>query len=174
MGTLDDITTYRNMLRINKHRLDDELEVQPDILDRIGQRVTVMNSRALEAADELKRHEANAYFSIKDADKLSETAIKEKVRIAPARLQAWGRLQAARSELEEWQGLYEAWKQRGYSLKELVSLYSAQYFTASPHSNVDRSERPAAPPRRVYTEADRSRLPAEPPAEVPRSRRRVE
>ena len=151
------------MLRVNKHRLEDELELQAEILDRIGQQMTVMNSRAIEAADDLKREESRIFVEFKDAgnsDKLADV----KMRGDAERKAAWIKSQAARSDFEQWQALYDAWKARGYAIKELVSLYSAQYFSKDANANVVRSERPVLPPNRHDYSTDRAQrqVPVEP------------
>ena len=72
------------------------------------------------------------------AEKLSKTD--------PGRAAAWQELQSRRDELEQWRGLHEAWKARGFSIKELVALYVAQYFTVD-----SRGPRHDAPPRVDYS-----------------------
>lgn len=142
MGSkLEELNTYRNMLRLNKHRLDDELEIQSEIQERISARVSILNSRLLEAADELRRLEAQLFADAKengDSDKVAEQSVRRHAE----RQRAWIKWQAARSEHEQWQGLYEAWKARGYSMKELVALYGAQYFVVSPGHVGGRADRP--------------------------------
>lgn len=123
-----EISMFRNMLRVNRHRLDDELEVQAEVMDRIAQNLTTMRSREIEMADELKRCEARIFADSKDGgatEKASEAASKRH----PERVRAWQKWQAARSECDEWKELYEAWKVKGFTLRDLGALYAAEYFT---------------------------------------------
>jgi len=125
-----DIRSYRNMLRVNKHRLDDELEVQSQVMDDISSRLTILNSRTLEANDALKLVEARLFRELKDdSEKLTDKAADALVKQDPERKRAWQAAQAARAEHEDWSGLYDAWKARGFALRELCGLYVAQYFT---------------------------------------------
>lgn len=139
-----DIRQYRNMLRISKHRLDDELEVQSQVLDDISSQLTILNSRMLEANDQLKLVEARLFRELKDDnDKMTDKAADAVVKQDPERKRAWQASQAARAEHEDWSGLYDAWKARGFALRELCGLYVAQYFTIDSFTGgrTDRSQR---------------------------------
>lgn len=129
----------RGMLPVHKHRLDDELELQPDMYERISTIVTVKNSRMLEAKEELARVEGRLLEDIRDADaKITVDAANARVRRSPERVRAWEASQHARAELEAWQGALEAWKQKGYSIKTLADLYAAQYFSVTPTNITSR------------------------------------
>ncbi len=136
------IDDYRRKLRVNKHTLDDELEEQPDIMDRISRKIVELNSKAQEAKDELAKTEGRIAEDVKESDpKLSLPVIDAKVKRSPDRVRAWQRFQNARAELEEWQGLLEAWKQKGYSIKTLADLYAANYFSVNSTTMSDRQKR---------------------------------
>lgn len=149
---MDNIETYRSMLVINKHALDDALEVQADVMDRISQQVTSASARSSKMHDAFRQAEAVAFIERKtagDSDKVADINTKQD----PFRTKAFALATQAKAELEEWQGLYEAWKSRGFALKELVSLYGTSYFSANPAHNI---ERPGSRPiiaRRDYTKA---------------------
>lgn len=135
----DDLETFRSMLAVRKNHLDDELEIQAEVMDRINRQVVAANSRMLSAKDELARLEARLGDEIKDDEpKLSLPAIDGKVKRHRERLDLWKRFQDAREHLEEWQGLHEAWKQKGYSIKTASDLYSAGYFTINSTSSSPR------------------------------------
>lgn len=120
----------RAMLPCNKHRLDDELEIQPDIMERISSRVVVMNSRMLEAKDELARVEARLLEDVKDGEsRVTKDQAEAKVKRDPERRKAWERFQAARAEFEEWQGALDAWRAKGFSLTQLCGLYASNYYS---------------------------------------------
>jgi len=121
---------FRAMLPTWKHRLDDELEVQAQFMEQIASEVTTRNSRAIEAKDELARVEARLTEDYRDDDpKVTVGALAAKINRDPERIRAWQTYQAARSEHERWAGLLEAWRNKGYSIKTLADLYSAQYFS---------------------------------------------
>lgn len=136
------IDDYRRKLRVNKHTLDDELEEQPDIMDRISRKVVELTTKANEAKDEVARTEGRLAEDVKEADpKLSLPATEAKVRRAPERIRDWQQYQQARALLEEWQGLLEAWKNKGYSIKTLSDLYAANYFSVNSTTMTERQKR---------------------------------
>lgn len=148
---MDDINKYRDMLRVNKHQLDIELEVQPEVLERISRQIAELNAEIGGFADNVKRAEANSFNEAKEAGESDKRAEMAKHR-DPFCEKARRAYQVRKQELEEWQGLYVAWQSKGYSIKELTSLYIAQYFSIDPNHNISRRERPnAAPPRRDFT-----------------------
>ena len=172
MTTLDN---YRAMLSVNKHRLDDELEIQPDIMMRIASEVVTANGRMIEAKDDLGRIEGKLSEEIKEEDpKLSLPAIAAKVGRHSDRLRAWQVFQETRTTYERWNHLLDAWKQKGYAIKTLADLYAAQYFstnsTTSPAANEVRDVQLRAEMRkagngfRVEPSPDAKAAPEPPPA----------
>ena len=159
-----DIDFYRSRLPVNKSLLDDELEVQSQYQEQISQRVTQANTQMLQAKNRLDRVTGLAMQGIK-ADKTSDTVAANLVKSDPQHIEAWGQYQAARAQHEDWVGLYAAWQGRGYSIKDLVSLYGAQYFainyagstpsrprsvpTPSPQPQVKETSHPTPPRRRI-------------------------
>lgn len=169
---MSDLATFRDMLRINKHRLDDELEIQADVMDRISSRIAALNSQKDEAENDLKLCEAKLFRELKDNDeKITDKAADSAVKRDPERARAWTRANDAEALLRQWQGLYEAWKARGFSINKLCDLYAAQYFTKDSHSISSRSDR-----RRGEEAAREERRPYEGGTsrdEQPRTRRRM-
>lgn len=173
-----DIDTYRKMLAVNKHRLDDELEIQPDVMMRIASEVTTRNGRQLEAKDDLARIEAELAEELReDEPKLTVAGIDGKVRRHRSRLDAWRKYQAARTDYEDWAAMLEAWRQRGYTLKTLADLYSAQYFSTDSvvvNERRRRREEQQDEARAEMRRASHTTLAREdPPAEEPPRRRRA-
>lgn len=126
MATLEQ---YRNMIGINKLRLDDELEVQAQIQMDISSQVARLNTKALEAENELKNVEAELYLQFRDSgEKMTADEIKASVRSHAKRGRAWEKWQAAREVHEEWSGLLSAWITKGYKLADVGSLYASDYF----------------------------------------------
>jgi hypothetical protein len=124
------LAQYRTLLMIHKHRLDDELEIQSQVLDQISTQVVIHNSRSLQAKEDLAKMEGSLLEDFKESEtKLSVAMIDAKIRRDPDRVKAWNAYQSARAEHEAWVGMLEAWRQRGYSIKTLADLYAAQYFT---------------------------------------------
>jgi len=125
---------YRAMLPTMKHRLDDELEIYAEIMEQISSQAVLYNSRAIEAKDKLAKAEGLLIEEFKeDNPKLTVDQVNSQVRRHPDRAQAWRVSQEARAEYEKWSGLADAWRQKGYAIKNLADLYAAQYFALSDH-----------------------------------------
>lgn len=123
------IDYYRGRLRVSKHHLDDELEEHSELLDQIGQEVSLANSAVLAAKDKLSKVEARVADRVRqDYEKLAAAAVDAKVRRDPERTEAYDRWMECRELHEQWVSLHEAWKGRGYSMKTLADLYAGQYF----------------------------------------------
>lgn len=156
---MDDLETFRSMLRVNKHRLDEELEIQAEVMGRISDRMAQIGARATEVEQELKVVEAKLYRQLKDDDeKMTEKAADSAVRRHQERTRASERMILANKELAQWQGLYAAWKARGFSISSLCDLYLGQYYTKdshSPRTEQRRSEETALRERRPYVGASR-------------------
>jgi hypothetical protein len=60
------IETYRGLLRINKHALDEALMVQPDIQERISSRIAVLERNAALASDTRKTIEVQFIAKFRD------------------------------------------------------------------------------------------------------------
>lgn len=121
---------YRGLLRTNKHRLDEELEAQAELQDRIAQEANLRDRDADRLADELKRIEGRLAADAKASDpKLTVDQVGAKVRRDRERLAAWERWQEALHEAREWSSLLEAWKVKGFTLRDLGALYGSDYFS---------------------------------------------
>lgn len=174
---------YRAMLLVHKHRLDDELEVQADVFERICSEAARAGSRARQAKEELAYTEARLTVSAKESDaKLTVDAVKATVVTHPERRARWQALQQATEEHEEWEGLKASWREKGYSIKTLAELYVAAYFQPNSAGREDvtkaqqdrrdamrrsggRQERAADAARDSAREAGiEPRAPAQPPA----------
>ena len=133
---------YRAMLPVHKHRLDDELEIQAQFMEQISSEAIRQNARLLESKLTLEKVEGRLLAEFKDDDpKMTVQLLDAKVKRDPERTTAWQSYLANVSEHAKWQGLLEAWRQKGYSIKTLADLYSAQYFQLSSHQSRQRSER---------------------------------
>lgn len=139
MSTYDQ---YRAMLRVNKHSLDDELEIQAQIMEDISTETTRRNARMMEAKQELDRVEARLTMDFRESEeKLTAQEITAKIKRDKGRTTAWQAYLDALTEHSKWAGLLEAWRQKGYSIKTLADLYSSQYFQMSSHQVTHRAAR---------------------------------
>lgn len=119
---------YQNMLRINKQRLDDELEVQAEIQYAIGAECARLNTRMLEAKDDLARLEGEILDELKEAKGVTVEQAKARVLADPDRRKKWAVYQQLREAHEVWTALKDAWITKGYKLADLGGLFGADYF----------------------------------------------
>lgn len=125
-----DIQTYRSLLTLDKHHLDDALVVQADIMERITREVTHAARHEAESKDHLVRLEGKLYGEGKgDNPKATVGEVSAMVQRDPDRLKAFNLHLTAIELHSEWKGLLESWKQRGYAIKTLADLYGANYFS---------------------------------------------
>lgn len=155
MNQLENLSTFRNMLEVNKHRLDDEYEMQPQMLERISDRVAILEGRLEDAHDKLRRIEAEVFLGAKDKGD-SDKAAEGRAKTHPDRVRAFEAEQVASTELKQWRGLYEAWKAKGFSLGGLKDLYVAQYFSVDAGHAAGRKDRTVRPDYKPVTEKART------------------
>ena len=141
------IETYSALLKINKHALDEELVTHSDVQFRIAEQINKMSEFHAAEVDELKKVEAEAFAAQKmvldNGKPLSDTRAEMRARTDPHRMKAWTNMTAAKSDLDRWQKLYDAWIGKGHNMKQLVALYCTGNFSVS----LGQPARPA------YTEA---------------------
>jgi hypothetical protein len=167
------------MLPVHKHRLDDELEIQAQIMEQISTEVIRLNARLLECKQALEKIEGRLLLDFKDDDgpKLNAAQVDAKIKRDSGRVTAWQAYLQALSDHGKWQGLLDAWRQKGFSIKTLADLYASQYFQLHSHQVRQRSDRETGAEaaqdeaRRQLRIAGRSAMP-EAPEEPVRSRRR--
>lgn len=124
-----DLQQARNMLRINRHRLDDELEINAQVGEEIGREMAKRNSKQLDLKKSLDMVTAAEVARLKEDDpKLSNPAAEKEATRSREWRTAWNDYQAARHEHEEWEIVYKAWISRGFDLKALGELFAHQYF----------------------------------------------
>ena len=128
----ESIERYRALLPIPKHQLDDALEVQATVHDDLH-RITARKATAVAMAkDDLARVEARLLEDFKESEsKMTAASLDAKIRRSRERIKAFEDYHVAREEHEEWLGLLDAWRQRGYAIKTLAELFVANYFAAT-------------------------------------------
>jgi hypothetical protein len=161
MSRLESLATYRTMLRVQKHRLDDELEVNAEIYDHIGQQLTKATSRMNEAKEELARVEARVTQEARDSfegKRVAKDDVVADVKRNRDYRSAYEQYQLARHDHEEWESLYRAWAQRGKDIDLLGRLYGNQYWTLDSVQR-ERKERREPPPASVEEASERREEP---------------
>ena len=156
-----DIATFSELLVIKKHQLDEELVVHSDVLFRISEEVVRLHGVVARCADDLKQAEAEAFNAQKmmliDGKPPSDTRAEMGVRTDPFRVKAHTLLMHNKTELERWEGLYAAWKDKGYNMSTLAEMYRSGNFAVTlPNRTVTKRDytteaaapAPASPGRR--------------------------
>lgn len=137
---MQSLAQFRAMLPVHKHRLDDELEVHADTMDRISQQVWAMNRREVEAKDALAKIEARRGADLRNAAEKGTTVgeIAGLVLRDPERIRAFNAHLNAMEEHAHWKSLLDAWRTKGFNIKTLADLHSANYY--SPTSTIASSD----------------------------------
>lgn len=119
-----------------RHCLDDALVEQNQIAGSIAQELATAKERVELARLDLSALEARlAGRARAQSDvKLTATEVAEGVKVHPERLQAARSLVALEKEHSVWTGLSDAWRRRGYSLRNLSDLWLNDYFDSQPVS----------------------------------------
>lgn len=146
-----DYEAFSKMLHIQKHRLDDELEVQSDILQQIGEGAATMTAREAQAKEDLDQLEAELFLELyKKGGGTTKEQAQASIQLDPDRNRLWKKWQSSKTEKERWSKLYDSWKARGFDLKSLGQLYTDQYFTVDSAGYVE--------PRRDSGQREHQRL----------------
>jgi hypothetical protein len=126
------IETLEEALAIDEDALNEALIRQPDAFYRVSKKLAMELSIRDAAKQALQEEEAyadeRARSSIPDGEKVTETSIKSLVRLDKQVLTANDKLLKLSRETALLQALKEAFQQRSYVMKDLVSLYVANYF----------------------------------------------
>lgn len=135
-----DLHAIELSLPINKHRLDDELEIQADIHYRLASKVADLNEKVSISKEDLKICEAGMVKKVtKDDVKLTVKQMDAAVQLSERYQEAANAYRTAQYELEKAQGLLDAWRQKGFALKVLADLSMASYYAVD--STTERKER---------------------------------
>jgi hypothetical protein len=130
-----DISGLEEGLRISKDALDDGLLQQPDLFYRVSKELTLATSRRDAAKQGVADAEAQVELGLhRSRDKYTVGEIKAHVAVAPSVKAARKLLADLQYEVNQLNALKEAFSQRSYALKELVSLFIANYY-----GDIDRS-----------------------------------
>lgn len=136
--------TVNAMLRVVKHRLDDELEMQGEMAAHIGREVARQEQRVKAAQETLDDVEARLRLEFKE--RLTGYTVPEigaKVQMDPDRKAAVVALHNTQREYKEWVALYDAWKQRSHALTNLAKLHGTDYYAQQSPSITDSRARDA-------------------------------
>jgi hypothetical protein len=144
MGLTDsDFQQFENLLRIDRNALDVALEIQPDMFYRVSKNLVLCISKRDAAKQELQEIESAVDAQIRrDAsiagEKVTNPEVESLKGLDKGVLVAKEELAALNLRVGKWSALKEAFLQRSYALKELVALYSANYYGDVVQSNTEK------------------------------------
>lgn len=132
-------------LKIDKHALDDELIEQPQRYRDVSEAYALAISRRDMAKDELKTTEARLYVEIKrnndkSGDKCTNDMLNALVQSNSKRATVAKAYFDAALEADKWEALQNAFDQRSFVLRSLVSLHLGSYFSESSASSPQARE----------------------------------
>lgn len=130
----DAIAELEKLIGVDKHALDDNLEAQPDLFYRVSKAFTIALSHADIAKAHIDELEASLDGEVRAdmeraGDKVTETAVKQAIKAHRDMRAAISDHLEKREIAGRWGSLKDTFNQRSYVMKELVSLYTAGYFT---------------------------------------------
>lgn len=116
-------------LFVDKHHLDDELEIQAQMQYLISSKVADLAEELSSAKESLRIAEANLIkeHSIKDAKKTVKQ-LDSAVQLSDVYQAASEEVRDIQKELDKAHGLLDAWKQKGFALKALADLSMTNYY----------------------------------------------
>lgn len=135
-------------LFVDKHHLDDELEIQAQVQYHISSKVAELAEELSSAKETMKIAEAKlvSEHSSKDA-KRTVKQIDSAIQLSDIYQAAAEEVRDIQKELDKAHGLLDAWKQKGFALKALADLSMSNYYAIDSTSvrreqiNQVRSER---------------------------------
>lgn len=129
---------YYSLLRINRDKIDDEVAGHAENYHKVAElhvlAVADYDAIKQELDDATAEEDAEIRAGLmEESKKVTETAIKQKIREIP-RIQKLSReLLDAKFEMDRCAVLKESFAQRSYMLKELTGLYIARRLTSDAH-----------------------------------------
>ena len=156
---------FRAKLRVNKHRLDDALEEQAEIMGYICEQVEVCASLMHEVKQTLEQERSRLITELKrDTPKITVAEMDAQLAVDPTCVAASDALRARQDDHARWRWLLESWRVRDFAIRGLGDLYEAGYFASDSLQHRATRDRPDAAARAAVREASAS----------PPRRRRIE
>lgn len=123
----------RSRLAIDKNMLDDEVIRQPSLFYEISELLTDASAERDAAKEELAMVDAelDQYYRTtyaKKGEKATESMIKNSVQSDKRHGAAFAEYLALKNKADRLLALKESFSQRSYMLRDLVSLYTSNYF----------------------------------------------
>lgn len=120
----------RSYLAVDKHNLDEELVQQPQLYERVGQELAMAQTDLASAKKSLEKMESELLDDLlrKDTGRTSMEKLKSKLHFDPELQRMHAVLRSREEDVRMWTHMLEAFKARGYSIRDLAALYNANYY----------------------------------------------
>jgi len=153
---------YKEFLAIDKDALDDCLIEQPECFYHVARSLVLASSdrdAAKLAFEELqaKLDQDLRAKAIAAEEKMTESALQNKLRTLPAVQDSQRTYLEARQAADEWLALKEAFSQRSFMLRELVALYIAQRHDSAMEGGAGQARASLSEQNRVAANNERKR-----------------
>lgn len=127
------INQLRGMLSIDKTMLDDEIIRQPSLFYEVSEMLTEAQAERDAAKEELAIVDADLdrHYRAqlgKNGNKVTEGMVTSHLQTDDKHKEAFTDYLALKNKADQLLALKEAFQQRSYMLRDLVSLYTANYF----------------------------------------------
>jgi len=131
-----DIDEFRNYLKIDKHALDQELEEQPMLFFKISEAYIEAAAERDMLKEQMATVDAKLDSKVRQAfdtadEKYTEAMVKNSVQTDKKHEDAVTKYFEAKKQADLLLALKEAFQSRAYMLKDMCSLYTANYFEES-------------------------------------------
>lgn len=152
-----DLKALQAQLEINKTELDDEVIRQPSLFYMVSEQLTDALAERDAAKEELANVDADLYATWRtklgksEKGRVTDTMVNMHVQASADHEAAFANYLKAKTKAEKLLALKEAFQQRSYMLRDLVSLYSANYYE-------DTSMRPTKAQEASHYAANRQRI----------------
>ena len=128
---MKDYDHYVDSIPVDRRNLSDELTSHVELMSDVTRHATMLRHQVDVTKQELARIEAEAAISIRadaavSGKKLTVDAVKDAVTTDPAVRDAYDKCLDAKGQAEKWTALAEAYKQRGYAMRELTELLTIE------------------------------------------------
>lgn len=124
-----ELKAIEKRLPIDKHHLDEELEIQAQLQYFISSKAAELSEELSSAKESLKLVEAGLVKEFAQRDtKMTVKQLDSAVQLSEAFLVASEEVRDIQKELDKAHGLLDAWRQKGFALKALADLSMTNYY----------------------------------------------
>lgn len=142
--TVTDIDEFRRYLKIDKHALDQELEEQPMLFFKISEAFVKAAAERDMLKEQLATTDAQLDAVAREGfadQKYTEAMVKNEVQTDKKHDTAMLKFLRAKEHADLLQALKEAFQTRSYMIRDLCSLYNANYFEEASVRGTPQTER---------------------------------